>query len=163
MMLWSGASAKRGRFDYDTPDFRMQEMVNDTFFGDCWSILKPGDYITVTDCEDQVITVRVDLVDKHARKVFLSKMERIYAMPVVEIDEDLPDDPGLVYRYRSPRGGGHSIVTKSGAVFAINFDTRVEAERTIANCYEEKIFEVPAGHEPTEDYVSKNTKIWTAG
>ena len=159
LTCWSGASAKRGRYDYDSNEFRLSEMLTNDFFGDV-DYLQPGDYIHVCDCEDQTIVVRVDIVDRQARKCWISKLERLYAIPVVETKDELPDDPGLVYRSRGTRGGGHSIVTADGSVFAINFDTRTDAERAIANCYDTKIFVPPAGHEPTEEFVSKNAKTY---
>ena len=159
LTLWSGSSARRGRYDYDSKEFRMSEMLTDDFFGDI-DFLQAGDYITITDCEDQVMTVRVDLIEKRERKCRLSRIERLYVMPIAEIRDDLPDDPGLVYRNRGPRGGGHSIVCADGSVFAINFETRTDAERAIANCYETKVFLAPAGHEPTDKFVSQNAKAY---
>lgn len=160
LTLWSGSSAARGRYDYDSDTHRLDEICDDRYFGDCYDLLQKGDYITATDCEDQIMTLRVDLIDKSARKVFLSRIERLYASPVVALKNELPEDPGLVYRYRTPRAGGHAIMTAAGEVHSINYDTRTDAERAIARMYDEKIFEVPAGHEPVEPYVSKNTKVY---
>jgi hypothetical protein len=159
LTLWSGASAKRGRYDLDCKDHRLSEILTDDFLGDV-DFLQPGDYITITDCEDQIVTVRVDLMDKQARKCYLSRIDRLYAMPVVELKTDLPDDPGLTYRYRAPRAGGHSVVTADGEVFAINFANRTEAERAISNAYETKVFIAPAGHEPAEPFISRNAKVY---
>ena len=170
LIPWSDAAAIHTRWDYDSSEYLLVEMLNDHFFGDCWDLLKGDDsdrkrsrrrhFITITDAEDQIVTVRVDLVDKVARKVFLSRIDRLYAMPVVELKEELPDDPGLTYRYRSLRGGGHAILTSDGSVFGILYETRTDAEREIANCYETKIFVPSAGHEPTPQYVSANAKIY---
>lgn len=160
LSVWSGPSAQFGRMDYRTDQYRLGDMLNDKFFGLCWSHLKAGDYITITDCEDQLMTIRVDSIDRQTRKVFISRIERLHAIPCVDLKSDLPDDPGLTYRYRSPKAGGHAIITGQGEVYAINFDTRTEAERAIANAYDTTIFQPPAGHEPREPYVSKNAKIY---
>jgi hypothetical protein len=158
LTCWSGASAKRGRYDFDSQEHKLSEILNDDYFGDI-DYLQPGDYIHITDCFDQIVTVRIDLTDRKARKAYLSRIERLYSLPAVEIRDELPDDPGLTYRSRGTRGGGHCILTGDGSVFAISFDTRTDAERAIANCYESKIFIPPAGHEPSEEFV-KNAKIW---
>ena len=158
LTLWSGSSARRGRYDLDCRDHKLSEILNEDYLGDI-DFLQAGDYIWITDCFDQIMTVRVDLIDKQARKCYLSRIDRLYAIPVVELKEELPDDPGLTYRFRGPRGGGHSVMTAAGEVFATGFDNRVDAERCIANCYAEKVFVPPAGHEPTGEIV-KNAKIY---
>ena len=160
LSVWSGSGAAFGRLDYRTDEYRLSDMLNDSFFGLCWAMLKDGDFITVIDCEDQIMTIRVDRVERNTRKVFISRIERLYAMPAVELKTELPDDPGLVYRFRPTKSGGHSIVTAQGELFAINFETRTDAERAIARCYEDQSFAVPAGHEPVEPYVSPNAKIY---
>lgn len=106
------------------------------------------------------MTVRIDLLEKRERKCRLSRIDRLYAMPVTTLNSDLPDDPGLVYRSRGTRGGGHSIVCSDGSVFACNFETRTDAERAIATCYETQVFIPPAGKEPTEKFVSRNAKAY---
>lgn len=157
--LW-GQGGDYARYDYVSEHYLMSEMLRNDFFCNCTYLLRKGDWIYMTDCEDQIMVVRVDSVDQPMRIVFLSKLERVYAQPVVELKPDLPDDIGLIYRHRPTRAGGHSIVTAKGEVFAINFPTRQEVERAIANCYESKVFEAPHGHEPTSDYVSANSKIY---
>lgn len=169
LVPWSDAAAIHTRWDYDTNQYLLEEMLNDHFFGDCWDLLGSNEpdrkhsrrrhYITITDAADQIMVVRVDSVEKQARIVRLSKIERLYAQPVVELKDELPDDPGLVYRYRGPRGGGHAVICADGSVWAVNFVTRTDAERAIANAYDEKIFSPPAGHEPTADIV-KGAKIY---
>lgn len=160
LVLWSSNSSLRGRYDYITDRFLLTEMLNDDFFGVCFALLQVNDIITITDAEDQIMDVRVDEIDKRKLKCRISKLERRYATPVVELRDDLPDDPGLVYRYRPTRAGGHSIVTGHGELFAINFETRSDAERAIANVYDQKVFEAPAGHEPAPPFVSPNAKIF---
>jgi hypothetical protein len=162
MGCWSGSSALFGRYDYHDDQFRLEEMLNDDFFGSVYAMLRKGDLITITDCEDQIMVVRVDYVDRGALKVWLSKIERLYAMPVVALDTQLEYDPGLVYRWRAQRGGGHSILAADGSVVAINFSSRQEAEKVIAGMYKLKEFAAPAGHEPVEPFV-KEAKAFRPG
>jgi hypothetical protein len=159
LQVW-GQGGNRGRYDYTTEQYLMAEMLNDDFFGACFALLRPGDYITITDAEDQILIVRIDEVNKASLKVYLSKMERVYAMPVVTAREGVKNDPGLVYRWRPSRSGGHSVITARGEVFAVDFANRGEAERCIENCYDNGVFEAPHGHEVTERHVSKNAKIY---
>jgi hypothetical protein len=159
LQLW-GQGGNCARYDYNSEHYLMSDMLTNDFFCNCTYLLRKGDFIYITDAEDQIIVVRVDEVDQGSRRVVLSKVERLYALPVVTINEDLPDDPGLTYRWRPTRAGGHSIITAAAEVFAVNFPNRQEAERAIANIYESKVFEAPHGHEPTAATVSANTKTY---
>lgn len=160
LQLW-GQGGTCARYDYTSHDYLMSEMLRNDFLCDCTYLLRKGDFIYITDCEDQIVVVRVDEVDKGARLVFISKIERLYALPVINARKGAPkDDIGLIYRWRPTRAGGHSVITAAGEVFAINFETKSEAERAVANCYETGIFVPPFGHEPTVQYVSSNSKIY---
>lgn len=145
LKLWSGVSSK-ARYDYDATDYLLDEMLNNDFFGYCTSLLRKGDQITITDAEDQIVIVRVDDVLKPERQVWLSTLERKHAYPVVVIKHE--SDPGLVYRWRTTRGGGHAIVTRTGLVAGINFGSREEALRVIDDMYRENTFIPPYGHDP---------------
>jgi hypothetical protein len=149
---WSHGPGKT-RFDYDNANWRIDEMLNDDFFGFCASLLRLGDLITITDCEDQIVVVRVDTLDKANQKVWISAIERLYAHPVVAARKDVSYDPGLVYRWRSPRGGGHAIITRTGAVVAINFPSKEHALHAIELMYKTGNFAPPAGREPTDQFV----------
>lgn len=161
LQIW-GQGGNRARYDYTSDYYLMSEMLTNEFFGLCTYLIRKGDYIYITDCEDQIIVVRADEVDQQAHMVFLSKIERLYAIPVVAPSEDA-DSPGLIYRWRPTRAGGHSIITANAEVFAINFPTKQEAQRCIANCNETKIYAAPHGHEPTLQYVSANAKVYQGG
>jgi hypothetical protein len=154
LIPWSVGHGKT-RYDYDNADWRLAEMLHDDFFGMCVALIRKGDLITITDCEDQIVTVRVDAVDKAAMKVWLSLVERLYAMPVVPIRKDVPNDPGLTYRWRSARGGGHAIVTRSNEIVAINFPSKEHAMQAIEVMYKTGNFTPPAGREPTAQFVSE--------
>jgi hypothetical protein len=151
--LWSGSGAAFGRYDYRPEEHRLFDMLNDDYFGDLAYMFRNGDMITIIDCEDQILTVRVDHVERTSRKVYLSRIERLYAMPVVALRSDVPDDPGLAWRWRARQGGGHSIVTAKGELVAINFPSKEVAEQAIAIMYKNKVFSPPVGHEPTAQYV----------
>ncbi len=160
LQLWSSSNGK-ARYDYDSKEYRLADMLTDDFFGQC-DLLRVGDQIFITDCEDQIMVVRVDTLERGVRKAWLSKLERIYAHPVVELRADHPDDPGLVYRFRTTAAGGHSIVTGTGEVVAINFKSRESATQAIAAMYEKGSFEPPKGCEPTAQFV-KGAKIFKQG
>lgn len=156
---WSGFASK-ARYDYDSDEYRIEEMLNNDFFGLCCALLKKGDLITITDCEDQIITVRVDNVDRPGMQVWLSSIERLYAHPIAPVRKEIKNDPGFVYRWRSTRGGAHSIITRTGEVVAINFSSREHAERAIAHMYQTGEFAPPYGHEPTAQFVSASTRVF---
>lgn len=161
LQIW-GQGGNRARYDYTSTEYLMSEMLTNEFFGLCTMLVRVGDYITITDAEDQIIVVRVDETDKQAQLCYISKVERLYALPVVTTKSDNPDDPGLTYRWRPTRAGGHSVITAKGEVFSINHDTKNEALRCIANCAETGVWVPPHGHEPTARFVSDNTKIYRA-
>lgn len=162
LQQWSGFAAK-ARYDYDSVDYRLEEMLNNDFFGLCCSLLKKGDLITITDCEDQIVTVRVDSVDKTGMQVWLSAVERQFANPIVAPRQTkLAHDPGLTYRWRTTRAGGHSIVTRTGEVVAINFGSREHAQRAVEQMYETGNLTPPYGHEPTAQFV-KGARVFRPG
>lgn len=144
---WSNGQS-RTRFDHSSKDYTLKDMLNEDYFGACWALLRPGDYVWITDCEDQTVVVRIDMVDKASMKVAMSTIEKLHAHPIVDNRSDDPNDPGLVYRYRSVRGGGHCIVTEHGEVVAIEFPTREHAEQAIAVMYETRHFSPPPNHDP---------------
>lgn len=158
LQIWSQGGTT-ARYDYTSAEYLMSEMLTNDFFCNCTLLLRKGDFIYMTDCEDQIMVIRIDEVDKSSRFIFLSKIERLYATPVVAVS-GVVNDPGLIYRWRPTRAGGHSIITAAGEVFAINFETKEQANRCIANCLETKVFEAPFGHEPTAQYVSANAKTY---
>ncbi len=149
---WSHGPGKT-RFDYDNANWRLEEMLNEDFFGFCTALIRQGDLITITDCEDQIMVVRADVVDKMAQKLWISAVERLYAHPVVTPRKDVSYDPGLTYRWRSPRGGGHAVITRTGEVVAINFPSKEHALHCIELMYKTGNFAPPAGREPTEQHV----------
>src|SRR5687768_14856588 len=116
LSLWSGAGAEFGRYDYRHPEHRLNDMLTDDYFGNITHMLRVGDMITIIDCEDQIMTVRVDHIERHSLKVYLSRIERLYATPVVTLDSENLEDPGLVWRWRARNGGGHSILTAKGEI-----------------------------------------------
>ncbi len=158
LSCWSGVGAKGARFDYSNDDHRLSDMLNDDYFGLCVPLLKKGDWIYLTDCEDQIMVVRVDYADRGSRTVKLSRIERLFAIPVVELKTDNPEDPGLVWRWRARAGGGHSIMNAKGEVVAVNFANKELAEQAIAIMYEKGVFVAPTGHEPTSQFV-KNAAV----
>lgn len=159
---WSHGPGKT-RFDYENSNWRLEEMLNEDFFGLCTYLVRPGDMIWITDCEDQIVVVRADLVDKMTKKIWLSVIERFNAMPVVPIRKDLAKeitvDPGLAYRWRATRGGGHSILTRSGEIVAINFPSKDHALHAIEAMYRTGNFTPPPGREPIEQFV-KGAKLF---
>ncbi len=159
LSCWSGPGAQFGRYDYKHEEHRLSDMLNDDYFGSITYALRPGDHIMITDCEDQIMNVRVDHIERHQHKVYLSRLERIYAMPVVTLDSENPDDPGLVRRWRARNGGGHSIMTAKGELVAISFPSKEVAEQAIRIMYETKRFIPPVGHEPTKQFV-RDTPIF---
>ncbi len=150
---WSGAGAEFGRYDYRTEQHRLADILTNDYFGNAYHLFRIGDMITVIDCEDQIMVVRVDHIERGALKVYLSRIERLYALPVTGKASDFPEDPGLCWRWRARNGGGHSIVTAKGEVVAVNFPSKDVAEQAIAIMYEKKIFSAPSGHEPTSQFV----------
>jgi hypothetical protein len=156
---WSGAGAEFGRYDYRHDEHRLSDMLTDDYFGNNAIIFRIGDIITLIDCEDQIMTVRVDHIERSSLKLYLSRLERIHAMPVVTLKSDFPDDPGLVWRWRARFGGGHSIITAKGEIVAVNFPSKEVAEQAIAIMYQNKKFTPPVGHEPTKQYV-RDTPIF---
>lgn len=155
---WNGPAAKYGKFDYISHFYTLDEMLNDDFFGLCdW--LQPYDMIWITDCEDQIMVVRVDDYDRGTMKCMLSRLERMHAQPVVELRSDFPDDPGFIYRWRPGRTGGHSVITEKGEVVAVKFNSREEAQRFIHNFYESGQLAVKPENDPGV-LLSKNAKIY---
>lgn len=96
---WSGFASK-ARYDYDSDEYRIEEMLNNDFFGLCCALLKKGDLITITDCEDQIITVRVDNVDRPGMQVWLSSIERLYAHPIAPVRKEIKNDLRRLSRLR---------------------------------------------------------------
>jgi hypothetical protein len=152
LRCWSGVGAEFGRYDYRVEDHRLEDILNDEYFGTCVHLLRNGDMINIVDLEDQIMMVRVDHVDRGMRRVLLSKIERLHAFPVVTTSDD-PEDPGLVWRWRSRLGGGHSIMNKRGEVVAVNYASREEAEQAIKIMYENKTFSPKPEHAPTKQFV----------
>lgn len=158
LSCWSGSGAAFGRWDYRSDDRRLNDILTNHYFGDQTHLLRLGDMITIIDCEDQIMEVRVDFLDKSAHQLHLSRIDRKYALPVVELDSENPDDPGLIWKWRSKNGGGHSIINAKGEIVAINFQTRELAEQAIAIMYKNKAFVAPVGHEPTKTFI-KNAPV----
>lgn len=150
---WSGAGAEFGRYDYRQENHRLSDMMTDDYFGNAYHLFRPGDMIYAFDCEDQGMVFRVDHVERATLKVYLSRIERLYAQPVVALRGDVANDPGLVWRWRARNGGGHSIITAKGEVVAINFPSKEVAEQAIRIMYDRSNFTAPSGHEPTNQFV----------
>lgn len=149
LMQWSGA-AQRARYDYISENHLIDDMLNDFYFGGCWATLRKGDLITITDAEDKMITVRVDDIDRASLRASLSIIERLSVVPVIDkTDNSL----GIAYRWRGPRGGGHSIVT-ADAVIAINFASKEAVDTAISVMRQNNSLVPPRGHEPA-GYVKK--------
>ncbi len=152
LSCWSGAGAAFGRYDYRTEEHRVEDMMNEEYFGNCTHLLKKGDMITIIDAESQILTILIDHIDRGMRRVLFSRVERLHAFPVVTTSED-PEDPGLVWRWRSRNGGGHSILNKKGEVVAINYASREEAEQAVKIMYETKTFSPKPENAPTKQFV----------
>lgn len=162
LSLWSGAGAEYGRYDYRHEDHRLHDILNTDYFGNNGHLFRVGDMITIIDCEDQIMVVRVDHIERAQLKVYLSRIERLYAMPVVKLDSENPDDPGLCWKWRPRASGGHSIMTAKGEIVALNFPSKEVTEQAIKIMYDRKNFTPPVGHEPTRQYV-RDTPIYRQG
>lgn len=112
----------RSRHDYDCDDHLLSEMMSETYFGTILEELRPGDLIWITDTQKEQAVIRIDWIEKGARKVGFSVQERVTERPIVGTD-------GLAVKYRGPRGGLWCIIDAGGEILSKDHRTREEAER----------------------------------
>lgn len=119
-----GLPTQRQRYDYDTDEHVISEMLTETYFSTVQRDVAPGDLIHVTDAAKERATFVVDWSDADSKRVGFSVLERIEESPVI-------GDTGFAIKYRGPRGGLHCIIDESGAIIEKDIRTREEAQRRL--------------------------------
>lgn len=127
-----GPGKFRSRWDFKTSNHTLQEIVDtaDKYFSRCFLSLRAGDIVTVFTADHRRATLVIDHIDTRTHDVAFSIEREHDDQPILAKSEE------LAYRWRGPRGGGHSIVDSSGAVMQSGFASKEEALRRIANLNE---------------------------
>lgn len=119
----------RSRWDFQTNDHTLQDIVDtgDTYFARCFLNLRAGDLVTLYTADHRRATIIIDHIDAATHKVAFSIEREHDDQPIV------PKAELFAYRWRGPRGGGHSIVDAAGVVLQSGFPSKDDALRHIAN------------------------------
>lgn len=127
-----GPGKFRSRWDYQTVNHTLQEIVDagDSYFSRCFLSLRAGDLVSVFTADHRRATLIIDHVDQQTHKVAFSIEREHDDQPIVPKTEE------YAYRWRGPRGGGHSVVDGTGAVLQSGFASKEDALRKIANLME---------------------------
>lgn len=112
LQAWSTTS-KRVRWDYDTKDHVLSDMLDNTYWAsvaaksDRDDGIRDGDMIYITDAANERCTIEVTAVDIAKSRVLVSLIEKVEAVPVTKAGGI--DEPYYV-KWRGPRGGGWCIM-----------------------------------------------------
>ena len=120
----------RGRLDYDCDEHTFDEMQDASYFGAIFSALKQGDLLFVTDGKQDRYTIEIGLVDATNRKVWFSIVEKFATKPVTASSPE--EDPGVVIKWRGPRGGMFCLVDKDGNILKSDLRNKPEAEKALS-------------------------------
>lgn len=120
---------KRSRWDYSTDDHTLQEIIDTgpKYFARCFHLLRVGDLVHIVTADHRRATLIVDYIDERSHDVAFSVEREHDDQPVLAKAEQ------LAYRWRGPRGGGHSIVDAAGALVQSGYATKDDALRALAN------------------------------
>lgn len=124
-----GPGKRRSRWDYQTDNHTLQDIVDTgpKYFGRCYLLLREGDILNVVTADHRRATLIIDHIDSRTHDVAFSIEREHNDQPILAKTEE------LAYRWRGPRGGGHSIVDAGGNLVQNNFASKDEALRAIAN------------------------------
>lgn len=124
-----GPGKTRSRWDYKTDHHTLQEIVDTgpQYFSRCYKHLRPTDILHVMTADHRRATLVIDYIDQRTHEVAFSIEREHDDQPILAKAEV------LAYRWRGPRGGGHSIVDAAGAVIQKDFVSKDEALRALAN------------------------------
>lgn len=125
----------RSRWDFQTANHTLQEIVDtgDAYFSRCFLTLRAGDIVSVFTADHLRATIVIDHIDPATHKVAFSIEREHDDQPI------LPKVELFAYRWRGPRGGGHSIVDATGAVMQSGFPSKDEALRQMANMVDKAV------------------------
>lgn len=139
LFMWADGT-HRARYDYDTDEHVLSEILNDTYFGVFAHRLREGDQIHITDAAKERVTVLCDHVDKDARRIMLSVEVEHRTQPVMTLQGEKGEKsaPAYAYRWRGPRGGSHCIVDANGEIVHRDLQSKADAERVLQNMLEAK-------------------------
>jgi hypothetical protein len=104
-------------------------MMHAGYFGAIYHCFKRGDYIYVTDAEQNLRTLLVEDVDAENRRVRFSILEK-FETKLVTADSD-EKDTGMAIKWKGPRGGLFCIIDKDGNVVKSELRNKVEAEQAM--------------------------------
>lgn len=121
----------RSRFDYDSPDHLLSEMMHEHYWGTVMVEVQPGDLIHITAADTEQAIVRIDWKDDTARTVGMSVMERLTERPVLTTC-------GFTVKWRGPRGGYWCVVDAEGTILARDMRTQAEAARRMEMLTEQR-------------------------
>jgi len=127
-------SQTRARFDYDTNEHLMGEMLNDAYFSTMYADFRPGDLIYVTDAAQQRATLIVADIDPVSHLVRLDIDTTHTQAPVTAVEKG--NDAGFAIRWKGPRGGKFWIVSNTGEMIERDIESKHEAERRLKNMLE---------------------------
>ena len=127
-------SAVRARFDYDTPEHILVEIMTDVYFSTLYREFRAGDLIYVTDGAQQRATLIVADVDEISHVVRLD-LDTTHTQTPLTAQSATVDD-GFAIRWRGGRGGKFCIVSSAGEIVARDIATKHEAERRLVNMLE---------------------------
>lgn len=119
----------RSRWDFTTANHTLQEIVDTgpKYFARCFHMLRSGDLVHVMSADHRRATLIIDHIDDRTHDVAFSIEREHDDQPILAKTEE------IAYRWRGPRGGGHSIVDAGGNVLQSGFPSKDEALRHIAN------------------------------
>ena len=127
---WSHG-ATRTRWDYDSPDFMIEDMVSagDQLFRACADLFRSGDIIYVTDAANKRATMIINVIDL-VRNLVAWDLDATHAEKIVT--------GGQAYTIRQRGRSGFVLLDDAGKVIKQAMASREEAERALASLMEKK-------------------------
>jgi hypothetical protein len=126
---WS-QGAIRTRWDYDSPDFMLDDMIaaGDQLFRACVDLFRSGDIVYVTDAANKRATMIINVIDS-VRNTVAWDLDATHSEKIVIA-------PGQAYTIRQRGRSGFILLDKAGKVIVQGMASREEAERKLASLME---------------------------
>lgn len=131
LQAWS-TTAKRVRWDYDTKEHVIEDMLDNAYWAsvaaktDRDDGIRDGDLIFITDARNERCTIEVSAVDVAKSRVLVSVIEKTEVRAVTKAGGI--EEPYYV-KWRGPRGGGWCLMrTGTDEVVDKDFASRDDAE-----------------------------------
>lgn len=122
---WS-QGAIRSRWDYDSPDFTLDDMMSasDQLFRACVDLFRSGDIVYVTDAANRRATMIINVIDV-VRNTVAWDLDVTHAEKVIV-------GANQSYTIRQRGRSGFVLLDKAGKVVIQGMASRDEAERELA-------------------------------